>query len=171
VLLECEGDALDLSGDMGAVGRFSVCQGQAKDDEELLLDLKGKNGMQPLISCFLNAQLLSNLVGNWKISRPYEGVLKVDCRLGFPCMLFPSYPRNCLLITLVEICITSIFYEIWEWMDMQVSSTRQRLWPPTPFFWYGLSPLPSESVCSTICICCLYTHKCSTVPSLKVARE
>jgi hypothetical protein len=41
VLLECEGDALDLSGDMGAVGRFSVCQGQAKDDEELLLDLKG----------------------------------------------------------------------------------------------------------------------------------
>ncbi len=61
MLLECEGDALDLSGDMGAVGRFSVCQGQAKDDEELLLDLKGKNGMQPLISCFLNAQLLSNL--------------------------------------------------------------------------------------------------------------
>jgi hypothetical protein len=42
VLLECEGDALDLSGDMGAVGRFSVCQGQAKADEELLLDLKGK---------------------------------------------------------------------------------------------------------------------------------
>ncbi len=42
MLLECEGDALDLSGDMGAVGRFSVCQGQAKDDEELLLDLKGK---------------------------------------------------------------------------------------------------------------------------------
>ncbi|CAK9229590.1 unnamed protein product [Sphagnum troendelagicum] len=41
VLLECEGDALDFSGDMGAVGRFSVCQGQAKDDEELLLDLKG----------------------------------------------------------------------------------------------------------------------------------
>lgn len=93
MLLECEGDALDLSGDMGAVGRFSVCQGQAKDDEELLLDLKGKNGMQPLISCFLKAQLLSNLVnmiGNWKISRPYEGVLKVDCRLGFPGMLFPS---------------------------------------------------------------------------------
>ncbi|CAK9254120.1 unnamed protein product [Sphagnum jensenii] len=26
---------------MGAVGRFSACQGQAKDDEELLLDLKG----------------------------------------------------------------------------------------------------------------------------------
>ncbi|XP_024379826.1 uncharacterized protein [Physcomitrium patens] len=37
VLLECEGDALDLSGDMGAVGRFTV----NRPDDELLLDLKG----------------------------------------------------------------------------------------------------------------------------------
>ncbi|XP_024388665.1 uncharacterized protein [Physcomitrium patens] len=37
VLLECEGDALDLSGDMGAVGRFTV----NRRDNELLLDLKG----------------------------------------------------------------------------------------------------------------------------------
>lgn len=36
MLLECEGDAVDLSGDMGAVGRFTVDR-----DNELSLDLKG----------------------------------------------------------------------------------------------------------------------------------
>lgn len=36
VLLECEGDTVDLSGDMGAVGRFNVDRNQ-----ELSLDLKG----------------------------------------------------------------------------------------------------------------------------------
>jgi hypothetical protein len=35
--LECEGDSVDLSGDMGAVGRFTV----DRRDDELLLDLKG----------------------------------------------------------------------------------------------------------------------------------
>jgi len=37
VLLECEGDAVDLSGDMGAVGRFTVDR-----NHEISLDLKGK---------------------------------------------------------------------------------------------------------------------------------
>ncbi|KAG0583640.1 hypothetical protein KC19_3G151200 [Ceratodon purpureus] len=37
VLLECEGDAVDLSGDMGAVGRFTV----DRRDNDLLMDLKG----------------------------------------------------------------------------------------------------------------------------------
>lgn len=41
VLLECEGDALDMSGDMGAVGRFSVSSAKEKGEDELLLDLKG----------------------------------------------------------------------------------------------------------------------------------
>ncbi|CAM6095817.1 unnamed protein product [Calypogeia fissa] len=41
VLLECEGDALDLSGDMGAVGRFSVDSGKENGEDELFLDLKG----------------------------------------------------------------------------------------------------------------------------------
>eukprot|EP00249_Psilotum_nudum_P018739 c26939_g1_i1 orf=525-1751(-) len=40
VLLECEGDALDLSGDVGAVGRFSVSALYEKD-VDVLLDLKG----------------------------------------------------------------------------------------------------------------------------------
>ncbi|KAL2634770.1 hypothetical protein R1flu_006249 [Riccia fluitans] len=38
VLLECEDDGLDLSGDMGAVGRFTVT---GRGDGELSLDLKG----------------------------------------------------------------------------------------------------------------------------------
>ncbi|KAL3693058.1 hypothetical protein R1sor_006709 [Riccia sorocarpa] len=38
VLLECEDDSLDLSGDMGAVGRFTVT---GEGDGELSLDLKG----------------------------------------------------------------------------------------------------------------------------------
>ncbi|XP_024529102.1 DNA-binding protein BIN4-like isoform X1 [Selaginella moellendorffii] len=38
VLLECEGDDLDVSGDIGAVGRVSVCE---TDNSKVLLDLKG----------------------------------------------------------------------------------------------------------------------------------
>lgn len=38
VLLECEGDALDLSGDAGAVGRLSVLE---NNEDTFLLDLKG----------------------------------------------------------------------------------------------------------------------------------
>lgn len=38
VLLECEGDALDVSGDVGAVGRISL---PANHDNDFLLDLKG----------------------------------------------------------------------------------------------------------------------------------
>lgn len=39
-LLECEGEALDLSGDVGAVGRLVVSK-TPTDDCEILLDLKG----------------------------------------------------------------------------------------------------------------------------------
>lgn len=39
-LLECEGEALDLSGDVGAVGRLVVSK-TSTDDCEILLDLKG----------------------------------------------------------------------------------------------------------------------------------
>lgn len=49
MLLECEGDALDLSGDMGAVGRFSVCPGRVPIGDELLLDLKGKIRVQIML--------------------------------------------------------------------------------------------------------------------------
>ncbi|KAH7315735.1 hypothetical protein KP509_21G063000 [Ceratopteris richardii] len=38
VLLECEGDALDVSGDVGAVGRISL---SANHENDFLLDLKG----------------------------------------------------------------------------------------------------------------------------------
>ncbi|KAL4324605.1 hypothetical protein GQ457_11G032190 [Hibiscus cannabinus] len=39
-LVECEGDSIDLSGDMGAVGRI-VVSGSASEDHEMFLDLKG----------------------------------------------------------------------------------------------------------------------------------
>ncbi|GMI95457.1 brassinosteroid-insensitive4, MIDGET [Hibiscus trionum] len=39
-LVECEGDSIDLSGDMGAVGRI-VVSGSASENHEMLLDLKG----------------------------------------------------------------------------------------------------------------------------------
>lgn len=39
-LVECEGESVDLSGDMGAVGRILV-PGTAEGNHEMLLDLKG----------------------------------------------------------------------------------------------------------------------------------
>ncbi|GMI76527.1 brassinosteroid-insensitive4, MIDGET [Hibiscus trionum] len=39
-LVECEGDSIDLSGDMGAVGRI-VVSGSASENHEMFLDLKG----------------------------------------------------------------------------------------------------------------------------------
>ncbi|XP_072994285.1 uncharacterized protein [Typha latifolia] len=39
-LVECDGDSIDLSGDMGAVGRIIISNGHAGNNE-LLLDLKG----------------------------------------------------------------------------------------------------------------------------------
>ncbi|XP_039045328.1 DNA-binding protein BIN4-like [Hibiscus syriacus] len=39
-LVECEGDSIDLSGDMGAVGRI-VVSGSASENHEVFLDLKG----------------------------------------------------------------------------------------------------------------------------------
>ncbi|PPD93156.1 hypothetical protein GOBAR_DD09912 [Gossypium barbadense] len=45
-LVECEGDSIDLSGDMGAVGRI-VVSGSASENHEMFLDLKGM--------CCLNA--------------------------------------------------------------------------------------------------------------------
>lgn len=54
MLLECEGDAVDLSGDMGAVGRFTV----DRRDDELLLDLKGVFSGIGLSVCFSGLQQL-----------------------------------------------------------------------------------------------------------------
>lgn len=39
-LVECEGDAIDISGDMGAVGRV-VISNTPSGNHEMLLDLKG----------------------------------------------------------------------------------------------------------------------------------
>ncbi|XP_039035601.1 DNA-binding protein BIN4-like [Hibiscus syriacus] len=39
-LVECEGDSIDLSGDIGAVGRI-VVSGSASENHEMFLDLKG----------------------------------------------------------------------------------------------------------------------------------
>lgn len=39
-LVECEGDSIDLSGDMGAVGRILISD-SASENHEMLLDLKG----------------------------------------------------------------------------------------------------------------------------------
>lgn len=38
--MECEGDSIDLSGDVGAVGRIIVSDGPS-GNHEMLLDLKG----------------------------------------------------------------------------------------------------------------------------------
>lgn len=39
-LVECEGESIDLSGDMGAVGRI-VVPDTAKGNHEMFMDLKG----------------------------------------------------------------------------------------------------------------------------------
>lgn len=39
-LVECEGESIDLSGEMGAVGRILV-PGTAEGNHEMFLDLKG----------------------------------------------------------------------------------------------------------------------------------
>ncbi len=63
---------------------------------------------------------------------PNKGVLKLDLRLWFPGMLFPSKSQE-LAIDYFDWNLHSWqFDEIWEWMDHAlVSSTRQWLCPPT----------------------------------------
>lgn len=39
-LVECEGDSIDLSGDMGAVGRIIISD-SSSGNHEMFLDLKG----------------------------------------------------------------------------------------------------------------------------------
>lgn len=39
-LIECQGDSIDLSGDMGAVGRIIISDSPS-GDQEMCLDLKG----------------------------------------------------------------------------------------------------------------------------------
>jgi hypothetical protein len=39
-LIECQGDSIDLSGDMGAVGRIIISDSPS-GDQEMSLDLKG----------------------------------------------------------------------------------------------------------------------------------
>lgn len=48
-LVECEGTSIDLSGDMGAVGRVVVSDSSSAKNE-LCLDLKGK--FHPNMLCF-----------------------------------------------------------------------------------------------------------------------
>lgn len=48
-LVECEGNSIDLSGDMGAVGRVVVSDSSSAKNE-LCLDLKGKF-LHPFVIC------------------------------------------------------------------------------------------------------------------------
>lgn len=51
--MECEGDSIDLSGDMGAVGRIVISDGPS-GKHEMLFDLKGINMfLKPLFTNFL----------------------------------------------------------------------------------------------------------------------
>ncbi|KAI4340963.1 hypothetical protein MLD38_025748 [Melastoma candidum] len=49
-LVECEGDSIDLSGDMGAVGRVMI-QESVSGDPEIFLDLKGTIYKTSIIPC------------------------------------------------------------------------------------------------------------------------
>ncbi|KAE8721663.1 Detected protein of confused Function [Hibiscus syriacus] len=51
-LVECEGDSIDLSGDMGAVGRIIV-SGSASENHEVFLDLKGMSCLTALLRFFV----------------------------------------------------------------------------------------------------------------------
>lgn len=52
-LIECEGDAIDLSGDMGAVGRIIVSD-TPSGNHDLYLDLKGK------LKCAVSLMLMTH---------------------------------------------------------------------------------------------------------------
>ena len=57
-LVECDGDSIDLSGDVGAVGRIVISNGPA-ENHGMLLDLKGSickhHGFFPLsVSFYIN---------------------------------------------------------------------------------------------------------------------
>lgn len=43
-LVECEGDSIDLSGDVGSVGRIVISDDSSKK-HEMFLDLKGMHGL------------------------------------------------------------------------------------------------------------------------------
>lgn len=48
-MIECDGDSIDLSGDVGAVGRI-VISNSPNGNQDLLLDLKGTNKSISLVS-------------------------------------------------------------------------------------------------------------------------
>lgn len=50
-LIECEGDSIDLSGDVGAVGRIMISDSPS-GDQEMYLDLKGIF----VVYCFLTSK-------------------------------------------------------------------------------------------------------------------
>lgn len=54
-LVECEGTSIDLSGDMGAVGRVVVSDSSSAKNE-LCLDLKGN--FHPRVLCFGSKSLV-----------------------------------------------------------------------------------------------------------------
>lgn len=47
-MVECDGDSIDLSGDIGAVGRIVISNG-ATGNHDLLLDLKGTARLHSLL--------------------------------------------------------------------------------------------------------------------------
>ncbi|XVF12791.1 hypothetical protein REPUB_Repub08aG0150200 [Reevesia pubescens] len=51
-LVECEGDSIDLSGDMGAVGRIIISD-SASENREMFLDLKGMFCLNALLRFFV----------------------------------------------------------------------------------------------------------------------
>ncbi|PPS11182.1 hypothetical protein GOBAR_AA09456 [Gossypium barbadense] len=84
-LVECEGDSIDLSGDMGAVGRI-VVSGSASENHEMFLDLKGM--------CCLNAFDRNHLQNN---NSALQNIL--HCALALVRLRLRFVPE---LITLIE---------------------------------------------------------------------
>lgn len=70
-LIECEGDAIDLSGDMGAVGRIIVSD-TPSGNHDLYLDLKGK------LKCAVSLRLMM-IHGSSSIIRLYEYIIISFC--------------------------------------------------------------------------------------------
>ncbi|CAH8321195.1 unnamed protein product [Eruca vesicaria subsp. sativa] len=93
VLVECEGDSIDLSGDMGAVGRVVV----SDTTEDVFLDLKGtiyKSTIVPsrtfcilflldyMFPCQIEA-IMNDFIQLTPVSNVYEAETMVEDQLGF----------------------------------------------------------------------------------------
>lgn len=88
-MIECDGDSIDLSGDVGAVGRI-VISNSPNGNQELLLDLKGTSKSISLVSFMYYALWFLTRQGIFT-NKGFEINVRVILLHALFKILYPSY--------------------------------------------------------------------------------